>query len=290
MGYGTRVLPTGYGTRNHIDTIVRLIWVFLSLSMVWLVLQVVLFMTIGRLPALAYHDLLSVRFGSIWDDPNAFPMMLAVFVPLVLFRFRSIAALSLTVVGAVAVIVAAQSITCAISVAICFIAALVLRLSDRTSTVGLVTKACVILVVSLLTIAVVDIGALTSIGVAWQQEKTPSITAHLSDFERLVAAHPLSFLGIAPTGVIGESGWLNLLTNQGMLLTALYGVFIISGIRQAATVAINCSIQEKGLFYGAFCFQVAFAVSLFMLPNNLVFPLNMINYILWSIVYMRRMG
>ena len=94
MGYGTRVLPTGYGTRDHIDTIVRLIWVFLSLSMVWLVLQVVLFMTIGRLPALAYHNSLSVRFGSIWDDPNAFPMMLAVFVPLVLFRFRSIAALS----------------------------------------------------------------------------------------------------------------------------------------------------------------------------------------------------
>ena len=120
--------------------------------------------------------------------------------------------LILTVVGAVAVIVAAQSITCAISVAICFMAALVLRLSDRISAAGLATKACVILVVSLLTIAVVDIGALTSIVVAWQQEKTPSITAHLSDFERLVDAHPLSFLGIAPTGVMGECGWLNLLT------------------------------------------------------------------------------
>jgi hypothetical protein len=277
----------GCGTRWHIDKIVRLIWVFLWLSMISLVLQVVLFITTDRLPALAYHDSLSVRFGSIWDDSNAFPMMLALFVPLILFRFTSIAATIFTVVVTVMVIVAAQSLTCAVSVAICFMAALVLRLSDHISAAGLATKACIILFVLPLTIAVIDIGALKSIIVAWQQEKAPSIAAHILDFDRYYA-QPLSFLGLAPAGVKGECGWLNLLLNQGILLTALYSMFIITGIVQAATAALDCSIQEKGLFYGAFCFQVAFAVSLFILPNNLVFPLNMIDYILWSIVYMWR--
>lgn len=279
------LLSMGCATRWRIDAIVRLIWVFLSLSMVSLILQVVLFITAARLPALAYHDSLSVRFGSLWDDPNAFPMMLALFVPLLLFRFTSIAAAIFTLVSAVIVIVAAQSLTCAVSVAICFMAALVLRLSDRIPAAGVATKACVILFLLLLAIAVIDIGVLKPIVVEWQQSKAPSITAHISDFER-ADVHPLFFLGLTPTGVKGESGWLNMLLNQGILFTAVYGVFIITGIVRAADAALNCSIQEKGVFYGAFCFQVAFAVSLFNLPNNTVFPLNMIDYILWSIIYM----
>lgn len=154
-------------------------------------------------------------------------MMLALFVPLILFRFTSIAAAILTVLGALGVIVAAQSLTCLISVSISFMAALVLRLSDRISAAGLATKSLVIIFLSLLAIAGVgvDIGALKSIVVAWQQVKAESITAHLSNFETQVDAHPLSFLGVAPTGVMGECGWLNLLLNQGILLTALYGVF-----------------------------------------------------------------
>jgi hypothetical protein len=281
------LLSMGWGTRCPIDTIARPIWVFLWLSLLFLTLQVVLFITTGRLPALAYEESLTVRFGSIWDDPNSFPMMLALFVPMVLFRFTYITVAIITILIALLIIVLAQSITCAVSLAICFIAAFVLRFSDRLSISALAMKVYIILFVIFLPIAIVETEMLKAIFVGWQEEKAPSIAAHLIDFDRFDVL-PFSFLGIAPTGVTGESGWLNLLLNQGILLTSLYAMFIITGIRQAAAAALHCSTQEKGLFYGAFCFQVAFAVSLFILPTNLVFPLNIINYILWSIVYIWR--
>lgn len=63
---------------------------FLNFTIVYEIIQILLYLTIGRLPALAYDTgaFTDVRFGGAWDDPNGFSILLSFFIPYVFYSFR----------------------------------------------------------------------------------------------------------------------------------------------------------------------------------------------------------
>ncbi len=76
----------------------RVIVVYAFVCIAVEIVQVALFLLADRLPALAYADSPSVRFGSVLDDPNGFAVLLAALIPVTWFTLSARPNLRLSVV------------------------------------------------------------------------------------------------------------------------------------------------------------------------------------------------
>ena len=81
--------------------------IFLNYTIIYELIQILLYFSIGRLPALAYDTgiLTDVRFGGPWDDPNGFSILLSFFIPYAYHKYKGLKRIILAVACFVCLIV-----------------------------------------------------------------------------------------------------------------------------------------------------------------------------------------
>lgn len=74
----------------HVDPLPlgKIVSVFAIIAVLFDGVQLALFYGIGRLPALAYTGSVSVRFGSVLDDPNGYALLVALMLPVAWIRWK----------------------------------------------------------------------------------------------------------------------------------------------------------------------------------------------------------
>lgn len=239
--------------------------------------QIALFLTVGRLPALAFSGTLSVRFGSVWDDPNGW----AVFSALLLgytwaARWRLAAKISITILlGFLLLLTESLTGIAATSLAIILMLGLLLRARVRWQWLGQAGAVALVypLIISAIALIVIPSAAFQ----AFWAEKQGSVLVHLQHF---AAADDLTFprlLGVAPLGEYGEPGYLNLLTNLGLpYLCAFLYLTIPAMLRLARQIANAPDGSDLRVQYGALLFLSSFHLGMVNLPLDIVFPVNLL--------------
>lgn len=251
---------------------------FAWFALAFTILQVVLFVTIGRLPAVSIDDSFAIRFGSAWDDPNGFAIMFCLLIPLgwltlrgfkrLLFGLLSVAALlatqSLTGVGAFGVSVVIGTL---VLFAIGAIRARLWTLTGLMLTGGIGLAAGGFVGWWLWSTGIID---------AYLALKAGSIEGHMAGVDMLLSADWPALMGLQAANTWGEMGYVNWLTNFGLFYTLTH-VALLAYI--ATHVALNArrSTGDTRAFHAAvFYFLLAYMAGQINLPLDYVFPVNML--------------
>jgi hypothetical protein len=249
-------------------------WSFLIFDIV----QVLLFATHGRLPALAFENSISIRFGSFLDDPNGYAFLLALFTPLAIAMQRVRKALFIALAGV------NLFLTFSLTGIISFVAAglfLLLVHSHFKRTVNLLALTALLLTPVLIISAAALIGS--SIFSTFMEAKSESISQHLSIFDKFGDIDSTSLFGFNPTGALGESGILNIAANFGVFSVLLLYFIGASTITtsidsiQKLYIGPNMDSSQRQLIavnMALLGFVVATLVGLSNLPLESVFPIN----------------
>ena len=255
----------------------RWISVFLVLSILVELIQLALFFGVGRLPALAYSNSISVRFGSIWDDPNGFAFMLTFLIPFVLAkRINLLTKAALFVVLSIMMLLT-QSLTGIFAFAVALIVGvftLGLLLKDSTY-----WKQGLFLLLSYVFTAILVFSVVMNLEIVKEflLLKSGSIEDHIELMGVIHQASALNYLGLGPKGVVSETGYINILYNLGIVYFLAYLVMLgYTLFRLVRAIRDNQGRRGVEVYYGAFFFVLSFAIGMGNLPLDGVFPLNLI--------------
>jgi hypothetical protein len=249
----------------------RAIFVFAIVAIFAEVLQVALFLSIGRLPALAYVGTYSVRFGSIWDDPNGFGFVVALLIPFGAFylrRWRSRLTLFAALIGLLALTQSLTAVVCSL------VASLMVWFFHLRRSAGRLVAA--IYGAAIIMIAVGVAVGTSGFAQVFFRDKAASMSGHLGSFDPLRNAGLAEFLGWAPTSGHGESGYVNMLLGPGIVFAIAYAVLLLvvaaRGVRRMSEVAAPSAF--RAIHAGLAGFSIAVFLGLGNLPLELVFPVN----------------
>jgi hypothetical protein len=238
--------------------------------------QIALFLLFGRLPALAYSESLSVRFGSLWDDPNGFGVFLSFLVGIALFGNGPLPRKVLLAVILGCMLLVTQSLT---AIAATLLAPVVVLLLAIRATQSLRwVRALVLLTMLYVVVALVAcrVFAESDWVDALVASKSRSAGMHVEGYAALGRADVAGLLGLSPEGVFGEPGYVNLLLNHGTLYTIAYVLAGLLAVRRLLTAALTCPAgPARGLYWGALLFLASYYLAMFNLPIEQVFPLNL---------------
>lgn len=265
--------------RKDIDILRIRKWisVFLGLSILAELLQLALFFGIGRLPALAYRDSISVRFGSIWDDPNGFAFMLCFLIPFVLAKRMNVALKALLTSFMLLMLLLTQSLTGIFAFALALILGVFL--------LGILVRNRRYWQQGFSLVFVYGLGAIVGVSVIFNlpiikeflELKSGSIEDHIEMMGVIHEAKLLNYLGLNPVDMVSETGYINIIYNFGLFYFLLYvGMLIYAVIRLMRKIQDNQGREGVEVYYAAFFFVLSFAIGMGNLPLDNVFPLNLI--------------
>ncbi len=262
------------------DSIDRIFYVYLIFCMVYEGIQIFLFFTKGRLPAIA-HDtgsLTDVRFGGPIDDPLGFSLLLSFLIPYLFHRFEGLKR-DLYCAVFVLFLLLTWTLTAIAALSGVYAAALFFRFLRKRK-----AKANYILLFLLLFLA-----ALLFTGMYGQtfaeslyRTKISSIREHLAAF--YISDLPIpAFLGLRPEPKVVESAVIRLLYNGGFLYAAsFYTLGIYSAVIMHRMIRNVPESEKKRLpvYYGMFYYQICFMIASINLPYIHMF-LNIMMYSLF---------
>lgn len=107
--------------------------------------------------------------------------------------------------------------------------------------------------------------------------KSDSIGHHATALEQLSQLTGWHLIGLNPTGITGESGYLNLVSNFGLIYLLVYlamGAIAISRYYRLL-LSPTSSFDTKAFASAAFLFLVSVHVALINLPFETIFPINL---------------
>lgn len=228
---------------------------FLLIAIVVEAVQVVLFRVSGRLPALAYEGSVSVRFGSILDDPNTWGILTALLLPIAWLNYRNNRIWRLLIVGVLlSMLILTQSITGIIATVV----AVGVLLTARDALGRFESPFFVISLVGLAALVANRIG-LTSIVNQVLETKQGSIEQHLDSTTGLMEVGVADLIGVGQDTRFWESSYVALLYSAGLVFTVAYvglGVWSCVQLRRHAL----SSSAGAAVYWGFFAYQVAFMV------------------------------
>ena len=244
----------------------------LNVAIIYELAQIFLYVAFGRLTALAYDTgvITDVRFGSMWDDPNGFALLLIFFIPYAFYKYRSykrviyVALLSLFLV-----------ITWSLTGIFSFLAVIALiflgRLfADKNKARALSRFFAIVLVAAVAVLLVFFVAKdkiLDFIG-----RKMGSIYGHLASFD-LSLISGFTFLGISPSDRVVESGIIALILHGGILMLALFYYFgykaLFSGKYLISRTGKNDALYP--VYYGMRCYVAGFLIANINLPVIYIF-------------------
>ncbi|AEX53472.1 hypothetical protein GRAQ_02699 [Rahnella aquatilis CIP 78.65 = ATCC 33071] len=256
---------------NKIYNIVKVsAWIFLFYDLI----QYLLFYFFNRLPALAYAGSVSVRFGSLQDDPNGYAFLLAAlyFVGMSYYGYKKTIFYLLYAINLLLTI----SFTGMASVMLSIV--VVMTLSMPVSFTKLVTAWFS------LVFGVIGIMLLSQLPILQNilSTKQGSIDQHANLFSALSNIGIPDVLGFNPPGWIAESAYVNILLNFGIIVTlAMYGMVItilyrfsqhLKSYKKHFRYIKNDPTYILGLCALTFCLAVF--IGGINLPLEVVFPVN----------------
>lgn len=257
----------------------RCIEIFIYLAIIVEVYQLINYFLFGRLPALGYPNSISVRFGSIWDDPNGFALIIPFLIPFVIKSKFGFVKKSLLVLSLLATLVFAQSIT-GVFTLVCssMIGLLVLYLYDNRLR-WLQYSAHIVFGLFMLLLIYQFAVAPSTFWKEYMELKQGSFEGHAAGFlhfENLQVQY-LFGLNTEPLGKYAETGYVNLLLNFGVLyFLAFVYIGMATILRLAKIIRNNRESRHIRLFYAAYFYVIGFYVAMINLPIETVFPLNLI--------------
>lgn len=248
--------------------------VFLYWAVLFSIVQMALFLVLGRLPALAYENSLSVRFGSIWDSPNSFGVFLSFLIPFAYVQFNGYA--RYVMAGFLLILLLlTQSLTAIAS----FVLTLVLggtlicfRLNDG---VKWLKSALMFVIAFVVILAFAMISLIRDVLLQFLETKKGSIDDH-SDMFKVVSEHisAKTILGVSGETLLTESAWITLFLNYGAFYVALFlGVLIYAIFKLSKEVSFDR--REQSTVVGFYYFLICFGVASFNLPLVYMFPVNL---------------
>lgn len=262
---------------------------FLITSIIAEIIQIYMFFEFNRLPALAYYNSISVRFGSLWDDPNGFAFIISFLLPYVwhkkeykrFFKFILILLLLL-------MLILTQSLTGIASSLMSFIiGSYILYLFNGKK---------VQLKKSIIITLIYFIGLLIAILLVFHNEyfqqflilKKGSINEHLNVLDTIKNITILHCLGLSPTGKMhAETGYINMIFNFGLIYLFFYLLIGCTAILRLLKTLNNYNDKGVEIVYSAYFFLIAFYIGLLNLPIDTVFPINLILIICLMISHMK---
>lgn len=241
------------------------------------ILQVALFFTVGRLPALAYTDTISIRFGSFLDDPNGFGLLIAWFLPFTWAYFPRSRAAMLTVLlfGCLLLTQSLTAIAACAMVSVAYIGWVMTRgarpfLLTTLAAAGMLGVGAVAVVMYL--------EPLTDAWSLFLLTKQGSIVGHAESLERVQSLRALSLAGVEPAAdTWGESGYANFLAFFGLAYPLIFITVIGTAVaRYTRLFALSQADRETHAFAAAAAgFLLAAMLANLNLPVAEIFPLNL---------------
>ena len=260
-----------------IEPLVRLLkWITL-VAIGYNLMQILLFVTIGRLPALAYANSIAVRFGGPLDDPNGFGILIALLLGFSFYYFRGTVR-SLVLGSLLLSLLLTQSLTALASVVLATggaalsYAVLTYRASKSLLWTGLLGAG---VVVGLILVFLDEVVAFVNLFLLL---KAGSIEGHAESAEVLLESDITHWLGIRSMNAFSETGYINLIVNLGVGYTLL---FIAYGIRAMYRclrwlVSPQHDRSTKSLALAMLLYLLTVYIGMLNLPLEQVFPINVV--------------
>jgi hypothetical protein len=239
------------------------------------IIEVALFITIGRLPALAFEGSLSVRFGGFLDDPNGFAAILLLLLGWSYWRFKGLARLS--ILGSIVVaLLLTQSWTALGFLALLVFVWISIALSKRPLPAVIAVCACTVFTFVLANRQRLSPGEFLENVLLMKQG---SISDHSFPWEHWASQWTgWALLGDSTYNPY-ESWWAGALVNFGviwyMVFLGVIGVLIFS-LRDAFSKARG---EARPIYLGLLILGCYFVFGSFNLPFPRIFPVNFIFYL-----------
>lgn len=233
-------------------------------------LQVSLYFLYGRLPALAYENSVSVRFGSFLDDPNGFAILCFLLVGWGhVFLCKKVFVRACVQSMLFITILLTQSLT-AIAISVLVYGFLYCR--DKYIIIFTFLSICVFLYFNLyerlLLIFELKQGSI---------DQHADVSLILDDISRVLFGGDYS-----PT----ESWWIFSLNTNGVLITVsvflwcIYSIFKCYSLYRLA----GDDLPSRAVSFSIFIFSIAFFMASFNLPLFDVFPINFLCFSMWTMI------
>lgn len=265
-----------YPTENQIpkqESAEKILDVFWYYTTIYEFIQIILFYTIGRVPALAFpHQgtIMAIRYGGAMDDPNGYATILIFFIFWFLMQKGSVKSyirLAITLF----MLVFTWSGTGYLAFIATILVFFLLRIRDKAVVKKYGFIACVLLVVAIPAILIAGQTILEFIQ-RFVNKKSYSVGLHMESWD-LSGLDIKTWLGIHPVTVIsrGEMGYFRLLEIGGVPAVAAFLVMAISGlVRMNKKITESCE-QSKPMLYGMLAYMIAFLAAMFNLPKIINF-------------------
>ena len=247
-------------------------------------IEVFLFLTIGRLPALAYSESFVVRFGGFLDDPNGFPVLLYMLMGWAYYRHSG--AKRLLAEGALVIcILLSQSLTAIgflLLLAILFMANYFVRRSKLLLIAGGATLSIILGLVWSPMVTIIS---------TVMEVRSASVNSHLS---QVTSTKPLSavdwlFGGISYQDY--ESWWFGSLVNFGilwyLLSMGIVAALMISTFRMFRHAS---KVKHKAVMCGLLMLSCDFVIGNLNLPLYKIFPVNFLFFFFSFLIVFARIG
>ncbi len=264
--------------------LLHIVFIFIFIDL----FQIFLFFYIGRLPALAYENSISVRFGSVFDDSNGFAVFLALFSfapDLLKNKFnRNILRILIFLC-----LIATQSLTGISSFIVAYILVLLLRFLLFRKRNDLIFMQVLFFLFGIF-IMVIWLYLFEYIQL-FIELKSLSAEQHINVFSMLNQITGKTLLVGGSQGMVGESGYLNLLFNFGALFVFLQILLLLLSFLAALRLFYHFKGNNiaTSVLSSLLTFILSYSIAMINLPLEGVFPVNMLYYlILYSFLFYRR--
>ncbi len=277
----TVVLSTNKVTITALDRYFRFVLIFALASTV---VEVLLFLIIGRLPALAYANSFSVRFGGFLDDPNAFSAVLYMLMGWAYYRYSGFRRF-LVEAALVLCVLLTQSLT-----AIGFLAMLTLLFVGK----HLIHRPRPSLVISIGAVLGIILrlvwSPLVAVISAVLETKSGSVDSHLANITSgQQSSMALGWLFGLPSYTPYESWWIGSVINFGipwyLLSLIVVATLLLSAFRAFRRAR---SAHDKAIMSGILFLSCYFVVGSINLPFFAIFPVNFLFFFFSYLVFFEK--
>ena len=253
-----------FGTNISLVEIKKVLDIYLYFAIVYELIQLVLYYSVGRLPALAYPtgNLTDVRFGGPIDDPNGFGILLSFFISYVFYEFKGkkrIAFVSILLLF----LILTWSLTAIGTLITLFLGLLLYKFFKKNR----LNKKTVLSIISvaIVFIAGVIICTQSTFFSEFIKSKSKSISQHLNSLDQLKSIDLATFSGVKPQEIIVESGAVRIINYGGIIFTVLFYTLCAFGVKNAIYLVKN-SAQYNSLYKGCVFYILAFVIASINLP------------------------
>ena len=260
-----------YPTENQIpkqESTEKILDVFWYYTTIYEFIQIILYYTIERVPALAfphYGSLMAIRYGGAMDDPNGYATVLIFFIFWFLMQKTSVKSM-IRLVITLFMLVFTWSGTGYLALIVTAILFFLMRIKDK----AVIKKYLIfagIAVILILGCFIYDSQMIPSIFQYIIRGKGGSMEMHFKSWD-VSMLDAKTWLGIHPVCLTyGEVGYIRLLEIGGIPSVIAFLIMSVGGLFRMSHRINDIDDKQKPMLYGALAYMLAFLVSMLNLPK-----------------------